>query len=69
VKTVRRLVCGLCGMFLPKLDPETDEGLAFICRCGPDWFGVETEFRVGRRRQTRLPGLPRVKRKTKGLDG
>jgi hypothetical protein len=56
-------------MFLPKLDPETDEGLAFICRCGPDWFGVETEFRVGRRRQTRLPGLPRVKRKTKGLDG
>jgi hypothetical protein len=67
VKTVRRLVCGACGAFLPKLDPTKNEAdLDFICRCGPDWFCVETDIKVGRRRQRRLPTLPRVKRKKEG---
>ena len=69
MKTIKRLVCGMCGAFIPKwVTPDTAH--EFACRCGPDtWFIVEAEHPVGRRRQKRLPGLPRVKRIKKGLDG
>lgn len=62
-----RLVCNLCGLFIAR---EAFDGIrAYCARCGMDTGPIEIDLRRGRRRQKRLPGLPRVKRIKKGLDG